>query len=217
MAKMENKKYTFSQIDAYSPVDSQKFIWLAEYFDNTGLAEIDFDTKNSNNFKDINKDKLIYFGLIGNNNKLKFSSSNGLFNINGKTISISFKDRDTNTEYVLSGNSICDASDIITFKKAHADMKTKRSNATKIYTAQTIIDAFYFGYKNQIIFKDGFKISYKPIVCIPINGRPYIEINISGNDNKSGELIIKKNNKIIDSIDTSIIKNITMKLNWFIK
>lgn len=214
---MENNKYTFSQIDAYSPVDGQKFIWLAEYFDNTGLPEIDFDTKNSNNFKDINKDRLIYFGLVGNNNKLKFSSSNGLFNINGKTISISFKDRDTNTEYVLSGNSICDASDIITFKKAHADMKTKRSNATKIYTAKTVIDAFYFGYKNQMSFNDGFQISYKPIVCIPINGRPYIEINISGNDNKSGELIIKKNNKVIDSIDTSIIKNITMKLNWFIK
>ena len=212
-----NSKYTFSQIDAYSPVDSQKFVWLAEYFDNTGLSEIDYDTKKENKFKDIDKEKLIYFGLVGNGNKLKFSSGNGLFNLNGKTYNVTFKDIETDTEYVLSGNSICDASDIISFKKAHADMRTKRSNATKIYTAQTVIDAFYFGYKNQITFKDGFKISYKPIVCIPINERPHIEISISGSDNKSGELIIKKNNTVIDTIKTSIIKNVTMKLNWFIK
>ena len=140
---MENikSKYTFSQIDAYSPVDSQKFVWLAEYFDNTGLSEIDYDTKKENKFKDIDKEKLIYFGLVGNGNKLKFSSGNGLFNLNGKTYSVTFKDIETDTEYVLSGNSICDASDIISFKKAHADMRTKRSNATKIYTAQTVIDA----------------------------------------------------------------------------
>lgn len=212
-----NSKYTFNQIDAYSPVDSQKFIWLAEYFDGTGLPEIDYNTKKENKFKDIDKNRLTYFGLVGNGNKLKFSAGNGLFNINGKTFSVTFKDTESDIEYALSGNSICDASDIITFKKAHADMKTKRSNATKIYTANTVIDAFYFGYKNQMAFRDGFKLSYKPIVCIPISGRPYMEINMSGNDNKSGQLIIKKNNVIIDVIKTSVIKNITMKLNWFIK
>lgn len=210
-------EYTFNKINPYSPVDTQKFMWLAEYFDNTGLPEIDCDTKKENRFSEIDKRKLAHFGIVGNNNKLKFAASNGMFSFNGKLYSIAFKDKESGIEYVLSGNSICDASDIISYKKAHADMVVKGRNARKVYTANTIIDAFYFGYKNQMTFADGFNIFFKPIVCIPINGCPYIEINITGGDNKAGDLIVRKNGKIVDSIKTSIIKDIAMKLNWKIR
>lgn len=210
-------EYTFNKINPYSPVDTQKFIWLAEYFDSTGLPEVDYDTKKENKFSEIDKGKLTHFGIVGNNNKLKFAISNGMFNFNGKLFSIVFKDSESDNEYALSGNSICDASDIISYKKAHADMATKRSNSKKIYTANTIIDAFYFGYKNQMIFNDGFSLFFKPIVCIPLNGCPYIEINITGSDNKAGNLIIYKNNDVVDSIRTSIIKDTAMKLNWKIR
>ena len=56
---------TFSEVNAVSPIPTQPFVWMAEYFSG-GLAEFDLATGTENNFQDIDRDKLLRFGLIGN-------------------------------------------------------------------------------------------------------------------------------------------------------
>jgi hypothetical protein len=44
------KQITFDNVSLFSPITTQPFIWMAEYFSNMGLTEFDLDTKEENNF-----------------------------------------------------------------------------------------------------------------------------------------------------------------------
>ncbi|WP_312339078.1 hypothetical protein [Anaerospora hongkongensis] len=209
---------TFSEVSAVSPIPTQPFVWMAEYFSG-GLTEFDLATGTENNLQDIDKDKLIRFGLIGNNRKLWFECIGGTFNITGRRIDIAFESKD-GKRYSLTGNGSNMTRDIITFKKAIADVPvgvgSKKASTSRTGSLDSRIVGYYYGYKTQFTI-DGFNFTFKPIVSLPLSKAPYISVNIMTDRDLDGRIIFIRNREEIESIDGFLAKDKTSQLNWLIK
>lgn len=100
-----------------SPV-SQAYIWIADYYDGTYLSEYDLQTQHAHRFYDINKEKLVLFGLIGQGSQVYYNVSNGVFHINADRYSISYECEEQ--EYPLTGRTFV-YNDIIQFKNGSSE------------------------------------------------------------------------------------------------
>jgi hypothetical protein len=208
----------FSDVNAVSPIPTQPFIWMAEYFSG-GLTEFDLETGAENQFKDIDKDKLIRFGLIGNKRKMWFECIGGTLNIAGRRIDIAFEDKEGKI-YNLTGNGGYMMTDVITYKKAIADvpigMGNKKSSTARSGVLETHIVGYYYGYKTQVKVND-VTFSFKPIVSLPLSKAAYIEVNITADKDLDGRIIFIKNREEIDSYEGQLLKDKTSQINWLIK
>lgn len=195
-----------------SPVHTQSFIWVADYYDNTYLSEFSFDAHKSNSFYDIQREKLIQFGLIGSGSQVYFDVANGIFSINGHRIMVSYK-TDTK-EYPITGRTIL-YNDIITYKEAvsDADFITKRAANGRF---QHAITSFNIGYKKKMEL-EGVNINFQNILTIPCNEALYLQIKISADQDLNGSLIIRRDGIIVDKIEAPLIKEMAGIINWEIK
>jgi len=193
-----------------SPVP-QSFIWVADYYDNTYLSEFDLNTKEPKSFYDINRNKLVQFGLIGEGSQVYFDVANGTFNINGHRITISYATE--NFEYPLTGRAVL-YNDVITFKEAvsDADIFTRSSDGRFSH----FISSFNVGYKKQMELED-VDINFQAILTVPLNAPSYMQIKICSNKDLDGELIIRLNGLISEKIHAPLKENMAGMINWEIK
>lgn len=166
-----------------SPVhpEGHTFIYFAEYDDGRYFYEYDNQT-NHYKFDDMEKEKVVKFGLIGNKLKLYFDLNSGLFCINQSTkVKINLSFTDSNEIFDLSNESTGKKS-LITFKDAHTDAIFTGNKATA--NSGNIIDAFNVGMK----FKLPDEVFVTLLFVIPINGEdrgtPYFSLRFSSKINK---------------------------------
>lgn len=183
---------------------TQEHIWVAEYY--KGCLK-EFENKETqNSFYDIDKERLVRFGLsdIG-----WFECYRGVFNLKGQVYEVIYKYGDT--VIPLTGMDM-KHKDIITYKKAYAeaDITKKKGQFTNR------IVAYYFGYKSE--FEAGeVKFNFKPIICKPVGGGVYLDLYIVSSVDLDGELIIIKNGSVIEKIDAPLSKDVAGGMKWVVK
>lgn len=203
----------FSEINPESPNKKQHFMWVAEYFGDKFLSEFDVNTKKENNFKDIEKDKLVRFGLVGNSKKMWFECNGGTFNIVGRKIDVIFQAN--GKDYPLTGNGNNFLNDVITYKQATIDASLGRSSGTSGKFTSKII-GYFFGYKTQMKIND-LNFTFKPIVSLPLSKPAYMQINLMVDEDIDGKLIFIRNREVVDEFDKSFVKGKSEQINWLIK
>lgn len=197
----------FGKMKPYSPV-AQDYIWVAEYYGG-GISEFDLETKESNSFYSIDKNKLQRFGLIGKGDKMWFECYRGSFNIKGNVYELVYSIN--GKKYKLTGQDMFQR-DIITYKQAISDIDlTKRAGSS-----ESMIVGYYFGYKTE--FKiDDIIFNFKPIISIPINQHMYIDIHLVASKDLKGELLFVKNGEIIDTIYAPLTKDVAGGMQWILR
>ena len=191
-----------------SPVQNQKLIWLAEYWDGTYLAEYDFQTRVANDFKMIQKDKLIKFGLVGSGVQAYFDVANGVFTINGNRIQVSYVANDM--EYPLTGRTIL-YNDIIQYKDAVADANILSRDKSFGYMPHTITNHM-IGYKKNMDL-NGINIHFQNILHLPLDAQAFMQIRITSDKDMEGSLIIRFNGLISAEIDAPLKANLSGVIN----
>lgn len=200
-----NSHYRFSPVK-----EGQNFIWVADYMDGTYLSEYNFETRVQNNYYQIDKTKLIRFGLIGMGSQIYFDVANGIFNINKNRIQISYIANEV--EYPLTGRTFL-YNDITQYKDAIGDGKLLSKTASG--RIKNHIESHVIGYKKAMDLAD-VNINFKNLLHIPQNKNipPYLEIKISVDKDLDGELVIRVNGLVANKIHAPLIKNRAGVYNW---
>lgn len=196
-----NKQYNRSPVP-------QAYIWVANYDDNTALTEYDLQTKKSNDFYSINKNKLINFGIIGQGSQLYYNVANGVFHINQDRFSVSYISNDD--EFPLTGRALL-YNDIIQFKNgsSEANLNTRAKEGK----FKNSIDCFNFGYKKAMNLND-VNINYQCIFSLPTDDIAYLQIKVTSDQDLNGQLVIRKNGLVIDQIVAPLKANHAGLINW---
>jgi hypothetical protein len=196
----------FDQSNGKSPVN-QDFIWLGEYLDGTHLAEFNLQTGKENYFHDLQKSKLLRFGLIGHGMKL-IAYRDGVFSIAGVCIEVGY--RIDGKYYPLTGYTRQNYTDVITFKDAES-MFVQGGGVTRPH-----INMFSFGYKANIT-TNGINFHFKPIVKVPYNKPIYMNFWLVADQDLDGEFVVKRNNKEVYSVHAPLRKGIGGETDWVVK
>ena len=158
-----------------SPEHDQAYIYYAEYFDGTVLYEYDNDHIHLN-FKDIEQDKVKYFGFIGNGLKIYWDIPSGILHIGKREYFLNL----SSGKRALSFIGV--KKDLITFKLAHTDSMINGGELPENERGN-IIDAFFIGFKMNLD-----SVFTQILFSIPMTGkdrRPYFAVRIS---NKNDEI-----------------------------
>lgn len=196
-----NRQYT------HSPVP-QKFIWVADYYDDTNLTEYDLQTKKPNDFYSIDRDKLINFGLIGKGSQLYYNVANGVFHINQDRFAIAYATNDE--ELPLTGRAFL-YNDHIQFKNGYSEATLNTKDKEGKF--KNSIECFNFGYKKNMSLNE-VNINYQCIFTLPDREIPFLQIKVTSDKDLNGRLIIRKNNIIVDQIDAPLKANHSGLINW---
>lgn len=193
-----------------SPVQSQEFIWVAEYYDGTHLAEFDFLGGRPNDFYKIERNKVVKFGLIGAGSQAFFDVGNGVFTINNHRITISYEA--DGVEYPLTGRALV-YNDLITYKDATSDAHPML-RGEGAFTHEIV--QYNVGYKKKMELS-GVNINFQCVLGIPANESAYMQIRISGDKDLKGKLIIRRNGDVVDEIHADLKEEMAGMINWTIK
>lgn len=197
----------FKDCPSYSPV-AQDYIWLAEYYKGY-LSEFEFDTKKENRFYDIEKEKLVRFGLVGRNKKMWFECSGGTFNLLGKRIDIQYRAGDD--IYKLTNQSVHQR-DIITYKRAVSEASVGgRSGGTM----SNRILSYSFGFKTEME-TGGATFNFKPIVTLPhgVDGNYILTVDLMANKDIDGKIELLRGGEVMASHEAPLKQNITGRIHW---
>lgn len=173
---------TFSTVKPQSPVD-QAFIWLAEYVDGQSLTEFDLVNGVEHEFTEIDQPAVTRFGLIGQGVKVWFERSTGAFNVAGQHVAFVFTDA---VDHALPGSAQLD---LITYKRAEFDVKTRRSE----------VSGFYVGYKTFTNVAGG--AWFKAIVSLNAGEVPFVDTTTTFTHDVTGCLSMYVNFKKFASVD----------------
>jgi len=194
-----------------SPVNDEKFIWVAEYYDGTHIAEYDFTTKAHHNFYAIDKNKVIRFGLVGEGNQIYFDVGNGVFTLNNHRITVSYEAG--GIEYPLTGRAIV-YNDLITYKDAIAETAPYHKGQGAF--SEKVLQ-YNVGYKKEMELLD-VNIHFQSIFTVPMyDAGAFMQIKISANKDLDGKLIFRRNGNIVDQIYAPLKAFKTGQVNWSIK
>lgn len=191
----------------FSPVN-QDFIWLAEYVDGKHLSEFDLETKEENNFYNIERDKLLRFGLIGHGIKLYYEVYGGIFKVAGQMIEVIYKVGEK--EYYLTGQQSM-YNDIISYKNAEATINLLSGGGEM----NSQITQFNFGYKTNLNV-DGVNFNFKAICMIPYRQEAFMNFWLVSDQEVDGHLVIKRNGKVVQEIKAPLHNNVGGEVNWLI-
>ncbi|MNW28312.1 hypothetical protein D3C74_51350 [compost metagenome] len=192
----------------HSPIPHQSKIWVAEYYDGTNMLEYDPEQKKNNDFYDIDKSKIIAFGLIGDGDQLFFNVANGVFSINGSSFQIAYKTDDE--EYPLTGRTFL-YNDLIQYKDASTTANVKYLDHSGSLPSR--IEQYNFGYKKQMDLVNA-NISFQCVCSLPLNQPAYFQIKISSNKDLDGKLIIRRDGMIVDEINAPLLGNMSGNIHW---
>ncbi|MEI2284337.1 hypothetical protein [Paenibacillus polysaccharolyticus] len=195
---------------ARSPVP-QAYVWIADYYDGTYLSEYDFQTQRPANFYDIQKEKLVYFGVIGQGSQAYYNVANGVFHINMDRYSIAYESH--GQEYPLTGRTFV-YNDIIQYKNGSSEASMRGLAGGQSSGAfRNAIECFNFGYKKTMDLHDA-NINFQCVCSLPINEGAFFQIKISSNMDLPGQLVIRKNGLIIDRVVAPLKANHAGMINW---
>lgn len=197
----------FATNNGISPV-KQDFVWLGEYFDGTHSAEFDLLTGQENSFYTIDRNKLLRFGLIGHGLKL-FFEHDGVFNLGGIGIEVIYKVG--NKEYYLTGQPGGNYADVITFKDAESSVDLTGSRGL----TDTVITQYSFGYKANLKV-DGIDFKFKALCKVPFGAPMYMNFWLVANKNMNGKIVIKRNNRVVQEIDSPLKKSKGGEVNYLL-
>ncbi|QWU14462.1 hypothetical protein SAMN04487895_101772 [Paenibacillus sophorae] len=195
----------------YSPVkEAQNFVWVADYMDGTYLSEYNLDDRIKNDYYQIDKHKLIRFGLIGMGSQIYFDVANGIFNVNKNRIQVSYVAN--GVEYPLTGRAFL-YNDITQYKRAWGDGKLLSKTASG--RIRNNIIEHVIGYKKAMDLAN-VNINFKNLLHIPQNKNtpPFLEIKISVDKELDGELIFRVNGLIANKLHAPLLKNRAGVYNW---
>ncbi|PZT57519.1 hypothetical protein [Paenibacillus silvae] len=199
-----NRQYTRSPVP-------QKYIWVADYYDDTNLTEYDLQTKKSNDFYNIDRDKLIGFGIIGQGSQLYYNVANGVFHVNQDRFAISYIVDDE--ELPLTGRTFL-YNDHIQFKNGSSEATLNTKSIEGKF--KNSIDCFNFGYKKTMNLND-VNINYQSILSLPDREIPYLQIKITSDQDLNGQLVVRKNGVVIDQFNAPLKANHSGIINWELK
>lgn len=201
-----------NNINFQSPIKSEQFIWLAEYNNGENLHEfvrtpLGYIRKD---FKEIKKDILEKFGIIGQGYFFNFTVNDGVFHILNRNIEISYYDINTDTEYKFTSQEENIYNDIIMYRTAENIFNPASGQST-----DRIIE-YSVGYKNKIKIKDvNFSITFK--LHIPMDGNVYMTYKIVSDTYLNGEFRILKNGEVFETSKTDLNKNINKEFKWVVR
>ncbi|MBD8498876.1 hypothetical protein [Paenibacillus arenosi] len=194
----------FGNYEARSPV-SQPFVWVAEYADGTVLSEFDYTTTEENRFQDIEKHKLIRFGLIGNDARMYFEVFGGIFKILGHMLQIDYVTEEKS--YQLTGQPFM-YDDLITYKDAEFTF-----NPRILGSGSSAITQFNFGFKVKLKLED-VEFNFQAVCQIPHSQVACMEIKLVANKDLDGRVEIKRNGNRVDIIDAPLQEGIGGMITW---
>jgi len=185
-------------INPVSLSSGQQYMWVSDYYDNTGLSEFYLDplddTIKKNNIESINKSILNKFGLVGHGLKLYYDVLGGTFFVRDKVLSFRIIDDTNNMTYNISGSSKFYYNDLIIYKQGMSVANTGNLN-----NSTNIISGYYFGFKGKPQFDSGIVFNYKNIFCLELNKPIYFDITLSSSKEFIGKLELLVNNKVTHS------------------
>lgn len=192
-----------------SPVESQDFIWVADYSNNTFLSEFNLDSKKENSFYDIDKNNLIRFGLIGHGMNLYYEILGGTFKIAGQMLEFIYIVN--GKEYYLTGQQQM-YNDIIQFKNAESIFDPSGKNGS----IGSTITQYNFGYKQNLNIHN-INFNFKAICSIPYGKHVYMNLRLVADQDLNGILCIKKNGIVVTEIEAPLQEKVAGELNWIIQ
>jgi hypothetical protein len=200
-----------NNLKPYSHVNNREFIWVAGYVDGSMITEYDLNSCKENDFELIKKDNLLTFGLIGHGLKMYFDTATGIFNLDNRELEISYQI--TDKEYNLTGQYHL-YNDIIQYKSAFTDFDPFAKQL--VYAGSTGIFQYNFGYKNRFNIDD-INFNFKAICKVPIDQPIHLALWLVADADLNGQIVIKRNGKVIETIDAPIVKNVGGEMNWMVK
>ncbi|WEG18470.1 hypothetical protein PQ478_08305 [Alkalihalophilus pseudofirmus] len=203
-------KQTFNQYK--SPVRYYPFIWLGEYADGSFIPEFNFDNHKENWFREIKKNELIKFGMMGYGHHLYYTVFNGAFNILGNEIEFAFKSDTSEKVYKLSSNNSTKYNDCISYKDVESIVNPRRMK-----TISTSVYQFNFGYKTKVDTAE-VSFNFKPIVAISMEKKPMtFNIRLVSDKDISGEIYVIKNGKVVQTTKATLKANVSGETSWVYK
>ncbi|WP_270169784.1 hypothetical protein [Paenibacillus sp. SYP-B4298] len=200
-----NKQYSRSPV-------AQSFIWAADYYDGSSMLEFDPRTHQPNSFYAIDRSRLVRFGLIGGGSQIFFDVGNGVFELNGHRIMVTYAPHGRE-ELPLTGRAY-GYSDIITYKDAVADADLLRRGHQGRFAHE--ITAFSVGYK-KLLELEGVRLHYQALVTVPEHAPVYMQLKLTSEQALEGRLNIRVNGKLVDSIEAPLQARTAGMINWHIK
>lgn len=196
--------------------NERDFIWVAKYIDGGSLCERDPKTKQENEFKMIQRDKLLQFGLSGFDMNFFFFTYGGHFDLNGHNIDFDFEFKEGNKikKYKLTGAKMF-YKDIIQYKEAEAYFAPLKPGIPR----NSHIIQYNLGYKTSLNYPD-LKINFQPIVHIPVDNKTPVYMSLKlvlDRDIKDGRIIAIVNNKPIEAFNKDFQANKKEMVKWIVR
>lgn len=182
------------------------FNWCAEYVDGTMYTEYDLKTHKKNDFYLIQQNKVLRFGLFGQNMKF-FFEYDGVFNLQGRRVEIEYHTENGEVFYLTNNYN---QKDLITYKQAYTDW----SNTQGVQRSN--IESINFGYKT-ILAKDDVEIFFQPIVSLPMNQSVFIEVKLTSNKDLKGHLVFKVRGQEVERYEAPLEAYKAGQMNWTVK
>ena len=132
----------FEKVHPYSFSREMDYMFVGEYLNGTFLFEYNPEKKFYSSIKELNKQNLIRFGLIGHGLRTYFNTLTGIFTFDKNKIEILYKTKEK--EYKLMDNNVC-YNDIIYFKNAYSEIRYGGMSNTNFC-------GYNYGYKTSISF-----------------------------------------------------------------
>jgi hypothetical protein len=195
-----------------SPKQGQDFIWFAEYLDGTSLVEFEQDCK-ENSFYDIDKSKLLRFGLMGNGMSLYYEAD-GVFKLAGQSIEIVYRDKATDKGYYLTGRQQM-YNDVISYKDAEAFASFTGQGMVGMGDMKSNITQYNFGYKTSFA-EDATKFNFQAICKIPYGQPVHMNFRLNADKNIDGILTIIKRGVVVAEIEAPLQAGVSGELNWMV-
>lgn len=195
-----------------SPVRDYPLIWFGTYMNGGHVSEFDFSTHKENWFQIIDRNKLINFGLLGYGYYLNYFIPTGTFNLpNNTQVDVVFKNEDGKL-YPITKNEKTLYNDCISYKDVESIFNQKFSQQLRANVYQ-----FNFGYKAKIQTPVA-NFHFKAITTVSMERKPmFMTFRFTPDKDVNGEILILKNNQVVQVTPVKMKKNIAGETNWIIK
>lgn len=192
-----------------SPVSQRRYIWFAKYYDNSILTEFEPGGK-ENEFKDIDKENIKEFGIIGENSKIWFDTGDGIIQlINPSSIinTFDFNIEDDKQQLIRITNRNFHYNDIIEYHKVHRDYDPRTKEQCDM-----VHDGLHFGYKMEVDVPDKGKLYFQVLFKLNFGEPCQIDFKITPTFDFVGFLTMRFNRNAIPptSFETKANKSITL-------
>ncbi|WP_461614585.1 hypothetical protein [Clostridium sp. Marseille-QA1073] len=192
---------TIKDIKLYSINGDNGFMWVAEFTNGRLINELE------NNSFDIDRKRLLNFGIVGCGVNLHYQIPTGIFDLNGRIVEFFLVD-DEGKEYELT-NTFNLYNDCICYHNYYADINTEDSSSH--------LCGYSFGYKTKLDLMD-LKLNFQPLLSVNHDDVPVFKFKlVSNKDIDNGKLLIKVDRKYIKSIPIKLVNNIRAEVQYKLK